>query len=176
MPTQAYDIITVGGGIAASAFASAMAQRGASVLILEQETRFRDRVRGEGTVPWGVAFAHQEMQETLLAAAENVGAQVRRGVTVEQIEPGVTPAVVVSGSKSERVTARLVVAADGRGARKNRQTLRCGRSFSAPTVLTMCRSWKEGWGRATSGRFTEMGRLHRRRANTPLLHGGCAAV
>ena len=159
MPTQAYDIITVGGGIAASAFASAMAQRGASVLILEQETRFRDRVRGEGTVPWGVAearelgllellradcahdvpfleggmgprdlrsttpqglpiltFAHQEMQETLLAAAENVGAQVRRGVTVEQIEPGATPAVVVSGSKSERVTARLVVAADGRGA------------------------------------------------------------
>jgi len=163
VPTQAYDIITVGGGIAASAFGRAMTQRGARVLILEKETRFRDRVRGEGTVPWGVAearelgllellragcahsvpfveggmgprdtrsttpqglptlsFAHQEMQETLLAAAENAGAQVRRGVTVSQIEPGDTPAVVVNGSKSERITARLVVAADGRGAPSRR--------------------------------------------------------
>ena len=45
MPTQAYDIITVGGGIAASAFGRAMTQRGARVLILEKETRFRDRGR-----------------------------------------------------------------------------------------------------------------------------------
>jgi menaquinone-9 beta-reductase len=59
VPIQAYDSITVGGGIAASAFARPMAQRGASVLILEQETRFRDRVRGEGTVPWGVAEARE---------------------------------------------------------------------------------------------------------------------
>lgn len=159
MPTPVYDIITVGGGIAASAFARAMVQRGARVLILEKEIRFRDRVRGEGTVPWGVAearelgllellradcahdvpfveggmgprdtrsttpqglptlsFAHQEMQETLLAAAENAGAEVRRGVTVEQIEPGAMPAVVLNSSNSERIAARLVVAADGRGA------------------------------------------------------------
>jgi len=159
VPTRAYDIITVGGGIAASVFATAMVQRGARVLVLEKETRFRDRVRGEGMVPWGVAearelglleilrpkcahdvpfveggmgprdtrsttpqavptlaFAHQEMQETLLAAAENAGAQVRRGVTVEQIAPGHTPAVVVNGGTSERITARLVAAADGRGA------------------------------------------------------------
>jgi 2-polyprenyl-6-methoxyphenol hydroxylase-like FAD-dependent oxidoreductase len=157
--TQSYDIITVGGGIAASAFARAMAQRGAKVLVLEKETRFKDRVRGEGTVPWGVAearelglldllrddcahnvpfveggmgprdtrsttpqglptlaFAHQEMQETLLAAAENAGAQVRRGVTVERIEAGATPAVEVNANNSERITARLVVAADGRSA------------------------------------------------------------
>ncbi len=163
MPTQDYDVITVGGGIAASAFARAMSQRGASVLILEKETCFRDRVRGEATVPWGVAeahelgllellrancahnvpfveggmgprdtrlttpqglptlsFAHQEMQETLLAAAENGGVQVRRGVTVEQIEPGATPVVVVNASKCERITARLVVAADGRGGRSRK--------------------------------------------------------
>jgi choline dehydrogenase-like flavoprotein len=68
VPIQAYDIITVGGGIAASAFASAMAQRGASVLILEQETRFRDRVRGEGTVPWGVAEAREPGLLELLCA------------------------------------------------------------------------------------------------------------
>jgi flavin-dependent dehydrogenase len=50
-----YDLITVGGGIAASALARSMAESGAKVLILEQEARFRDRVRGEYIMPWGVA-------------------------------------------------------------------------------------------------------------------------
>lgn len=111
-----------------------MAERGAKVLVLERETQFKDRVRGEMIVPWGVAearelgvldllkdscahevsaiemgtgqrdfrsttlqqlpaltFAHQEMQETLIAAAEEAGAEVRRGVSVERIEPGTQP-------------------------------------------------------------------------------------
>ncbi len=55
------------------------------------------------------------MQEALLAAAENAGAEVRRGVSVEQIECGAEPAVVVNGHGHERISARLVVAADGRG-------------------------------------------------------------
>jgi 2-polyprenyl-6-methoxyphenol hydroxylase-like FAD-dependent oxidoreductase len=152
-----YDIITVGGGMAASALAKNMAERGAKVLIVEKEARFKDRVRGEGVVPWGTAearllgilkilragcghdvpfvesgmgprdfvsttpqrlpalsFAHQEMQETLLAAAESAGAEVRRGVGVERIEPGTTPAVVVNGKSRERIPARLVIGGDGR--------------------------------------------------------------
>lgn len=155
LPAHSYDIVTVGGGIAASAFARAMAKRGANVLILEKELRFRDRVRGEGMVPWGLAearelgifellreacghdvplveggmgprdlpsttpqglpalsFAHQEMQETLLAAAESAGVEVQRGVTVSGIEPGSSPAVMVDG---QRISTRLIVAADGRG-------------------------------------------------------------
>lgn len=160
MAARSYDIITVGGGIAASSLAIAMAGRGAKVLVLERETKFKDRVRGEAVVPWGVAeadelgicgllrqmcahevpyvdggsgaglrnlrmttpqqlpllsFAHPVMQETLLAAAENAGAEVRRGVTVEGIECGAEPAVVVNGQSHERISARLVVAADGRG-------------------------------------------------------------
>ena len=158
MPTQTYDVVTVGGGIAASALARAMAKRGAKVLVLEKELRFKDRVRGEGIVPWGAAearelgilellrttcghdvplveagmgprdlasttlqrmpalsFAHQEMQETLLAAAETEGAVVRRGVAVERVEPGLPAAVVVDGNSRERISTRLVVAADGRG-------------------------------------------------------------
>jgi 2-polyprenyl-6-methoxyphenol hydroxylase-like FAD-dependent oxidoreductase len=158
VPAQPYDIITVGGGIGASALAKVMAERGAKVLVLEKEQRFKDRVRGEGLVPWGVAearelgilellrascghevplveggmgprdltsttpqrlpclsFAHQEMQETLLAAAEIAGAQVRRGITVDRIEPGLPATVVVDGDSGERISARLVVAADGRG-------------------------------------------------------------
>ena len=158
MAAQSYDIITVGGGIAASALAKVMAGRGAKVLVLEREKQFKDRVRGEAIVPWGVAeanelgicgllkencahdvpfveagsglrdlrattpqqlpllsFPHQVMQETLLAAAENAGAEVRRGVSVEHIECGALPTVTVDGRSHQRISARLVVAADGRG-------------------------------------------------------------
>lgn len=55
MGTPAYDIVTVGGGLGASALALVMAQRGARVLVLEREQRFTDRVRGEVIAPWGVA-------------------------------------------------------------------------------------------------------------------------
>jgi 2-polyprenyl-6-methoxyphenol hydroxylase-like FAD-dependent oxidoreductase len=158
MAAGSYDIITVGGGIAASSLARAMAERGARVLVLEREIQFKDRVRGEAIVSWGVAeanelgicgllkekcalevpyveagsglrdlrattlqqlpllsFPHQLMQETLLAAAENAGAEVRRGISVQQIECGAEPAVIVDRHGHERISARLVVAADGRG-------------------------------------------------------------
>ena len=54
MPQPQYDIVTVGGGLGGSALAMTMAKHGARVLVLEQENRFRDRVRGEGILPWGV--------------------------------------------------------------------------------------------------------------------------
>lgn len=59
MSASRYDIVTVGGGIGASALARAMAERGAKVLVLEQEQRFRDRVRGEYICAWGVAEAKE---------------------------------------------------------------------------------------------------------------------
>ena len=37
--------------------AKAMAEAGAQVLVLERELNFRDRVRGEAIMPWGVAEA-----------------------------------------------------------------------------------------------------------------------
>jgi menaquinone-9 beta-reductase len=55
MPEAAFDIITVGGGLGGSAFAKAMADQGARVLLLERERQFSDRVRGEAIWPWGVA-------------------------------------------------------------------------------------------------------------------------
>jgi 2-polyprenyl-6-methoxyphenol hydroxylase-like FAD-dependent oxidoreductase len=158
MAPSRFDIVTIGGGMAASAFGGAMAKSGARVLILEKETKFRDRVRGEYLVPWGAAearelgihdalvktcgtevpivdmgfgprplvettpqklasvtFHHPEMQETLLAAAENAGAEVRRGVTAIGIESGSNPAVIASNGAEEKISARLVVVADGRG-------------------------------------------------------------
>jgi menaquinone-9 beta-reductase len=154
-----FDLVTVGGGLGASALAISMARQGARVLVLEKEVQFRDRVRGESLAPWGVAEArqlgiadlllktcanrilwmdmgfglrdvigttpqkeagltyfHPEMQEALLAEAERAGAEVRRDVTVVGVEPGVNkPAVIARGAKDDRILARLVVAADGRG-------------------------------------------------------------
>ena len=52
-----YDIVTVGGGVGGAAIAKAMAERGHNVLVIERETSFKDRVRGEWMAPWGVADA-----------------------------------------------------------------------------------------------------------------------
>ncbi len=52
-----YDLILVGGGLGGAALAFAMARHGARVLVVEREVTFRDRVRGEGVAPWGVAEA-----------------------------------------------------------------------------------------------------------------------
>ncbi len=57
MANENYDIISVGGGLAGAATAAVMARAGARVLILEKETAFRDRVRGEWIAPWGIAEA-----------------------------------------------------------------------------------------------------------------------
>ena len=62
-----YDLITVGGGLGAAALAGAMAEHGAKVLVLERETQFKDRVRGEGLAPWGVKEARRlGIYQTLL--------------------------------------------------------------------------------------------------------------
>ncbi len=54
-----YDIITIGGGLGGAALARSMAQRGARVLVLERETTFKDRVRGEGVTSWGAGEARE---------------------------------------------------------------------------------------------------------------------
>lgn len=159
MNSSKFDLVTIGGGLGASAIAISMARAGAKVLVLEKELQFRDRVRGEGLAPWGVAEArqlgiadlllktcakavpwvemgfgprnlmettpqkepfftyyHPEMQEVLLAEAGEAGAQVRRGVTVEALEPGKHNSTVVArNAKEDRISARLVVGVDGRG-------------------------------------------------------------
>ena len=165
--SKVFDVVTVGGGMAASALAIAMARSGARVLVLEKETKFRDRVRGEALTPWGVAearklglaelllntcakelpwvemgfgprnlvettpqkepfysYSHPEMQEVLLAEAQRAGSEVRRGVTVEAVEPrgnssgtgqGKYATVTVRNGKTAKISARLVVGVDGRG-------------------------------------------------------------
>ena len=63
------EAVVVGGGIAGSALAAALASGGRRVLVLEQQQVFRDRVRGETIVPWGVReVVALGLEEVLLGA------------------------------------------------------------------------------------------------------------
>jgi 2-polyprenyl-6-methoxyphenol hydroxylase-like FAD-dependent oxidoreductase len=54
---SSFDVVVVGGGIAGSILAGVLARSGVQVLVAEKEPRFRDRIRGESTYPWGAAEA-----------------------------------------------------------------------------------------------------------------------
>lgn len=71
-PTHSFDVIVVGGGIAGSTLAGVLARSGLGVLVVEKEARFRDRVRGESTYPWGVAEALRAGLGDLLKQAGSV--------------------------------------------------------------------------------------------------------
>jgi len=160
---DSYDLITIGGGLGGAALAKSMAERGHRVLVLERETVFKDRVRGEQMASWGagearelgiydllcktcahpvslwdvhlgpmrvihrnveettpaglpnLTFYHPTMQGTLIDAAETAGATVIRGARVTGLEQGKAPTVAYErNGATERASARLVAAADGR--------------------------------------------------------------
>jgi 2-polyprenyl-6-methoxyphenol hydroxylase-like FAD-dependent oxidoreductase len=52
-----FDVVVVGGGVAGAAIAARLAEAGTSVLVLERDLAYTDRVRGEGMVPWGYEAA-----------------------------------------------------------------------------------------------------------------------
>jgi 2-polyprenyl-6-methoxyphenol hydroxylase-like FAD-dependent oxidoreductase len=61
-------------------------------------------------------FHHPEMQEVVLQAAVDAGAEVRRGASVRDIKLGGVPTVTVEqDGRVEEIRARLIVGADGRG-------------------------------------------------------------
>ncbi len=69
---MSYDAIIVGGGLAGSSLADQLARDGHNVLVLERETRFKDRVRGENMLPWGVAAARRlGIYDDIVAAGGN---------------------------------------------------------------------------------------------------------
>jgi menaquinone-9 beta-reductase len=69
MARASTDIVIVGGGLGGAALAKVMAEAGASVVVLERETQFRDRVRGEYMNPWGFAEARTLGLDAVLEAA-----------------------------------------------------------------------------------------------------------
>jgi len=63
-----------------------------------------------------LTFYHPQMQEALLVAAEQSGAEVRRGARARAVEGDGRPHVDIEwDSGSESLRARLIVGADGRG-------------------------------------------------------------
>src|SRR3954464_6569332 len=70
-----YDMIVIGGGLAGAALAKSIAEAGLHVLILEREKSFKDRVRGEAMLGWGVTEAGKLGIDTLLR--ETCGHEVR---------------------------------------------------------------------------------------------------
>lgn len=66
---QQFDIAIVGGGVAGASLATVLARAGLGVAVVERERVFRDRIRGEGIHPWGVAEVYRLGLEPVLAAA-----------------------------------------------------------------------------------------------------------
>ena len=55
--TTVADVVIIGGGIAGGGLATVLSRAGLSVLVLERQRQYRDIVRGETLMPWGVAEA-----------------------------------------------------------------------------------------------------------------------
>ncbi|MGI8486339.1 MAG: FAD-dependent oxidoreductase [Thermomicrobiales bacterium] len=67
------DVAIVGGGIAGSTLALTLARSGVSVLVIEREPEFRDRIRGESIHPWGVReLTGLDLREIVLDRAGGV--------------------------------------------------------------------------------------------------------
>jgi menaquinone-9 beta-reductase len=92
------DVVIVGGGIAGSSLAYALATQGLGVTVLESSPEFEDRVRGESMLPWGVKEARNlGVEQILLDAGAHVAPawmQYFEGVD----EPGMVPtSIMVEG-------------------------------------------------------------------------------
>jgi menaquinone-9 beta-reductase len=86
-----YDIVVVGGGLGAAALARTMANAGARVVVLEQEQKFKDRVRGEFMQPWGVADAQRLGIQDLLRFCGCYVSHVEMGLGPARDLPATTP-------------------------------------------------------------------------------------
>jgi 2-polyprenyl-6-methoxyphenol hydroxylase-like FAD-dependent oxidoreductase len=80
---RSVDVVVVGGGIAGSALATVLARRGLDVVVLERQTEYRDKVRGEVLSCWGVAEALRlDLEKPLLDAG---GHYVNRMVAYDEV-------------------------------------------------------------------------------------------
>ena len=82
MTAHRYALIIIGGGIGGSALATVMARAGKSVLLLEKQDAYQDRVRGEWIAPWGVSETRRLDLYDLLRASG--GHHLARHITYDE--------------------------------------------------------------------------------------------
>lgn len=67
------DVVIVGGGIGGASLAYALASANLDVTLLEATVEYKDRVRGESMLPWGVAEARElGVEDVLLSAGAHI--------------------------------------------------------------------------------------------------------
>ena len=153
MTSNSYDIITVGGGLGGCAIAGAMAEKGARVLVVEAETAFRDRVRGEALMPWGVAEAHElGVYDTIMESSGHhvpwwdnyQGSKRTSHVNLPKVTPQHAPVVTFY---HPRMQEAMVAAAESAGAEVRRGARALDvKPGATPSVVV-----------ETNGRRTEIG-------------------
>jgi menaquinone-9 beta-reductase len=122
------DVIIIGAGIAGGSLAATLARSGADVTLLEAARHYRDRVRGESLLAWGVREARcLGAEQILLAAGAHLTTQwVRYSPEVPAATARAQPIPVgrlipgIAGSLNIRhpdACAALATAAEAAGAR-----------------------------------------------------------
>ena len=102
------DVAIVGGGIGGSSLGSILAQAGLNVLILERETEFKDRVRGEWIAPWGVSELKTIGLYDLLMEAG--GHHLTRAINYDEaVSPDVAEAAAISLNFHEGIPGPLTI-------------------------------------------------------------------
>lgn len=93
--TSSADVVVVGGGIAGGALATALARGGLDVVMLERQTAYRDKVRGEVFLPWGAAEARTlGLDQALLDAGGGYATRIGRfeeWIAPDEAESQATP-------------------------------------------------------------------------------------
>lgn len=126
--TESVDVVVVGGGIAGGALAAVLARGGLEVVVLERQSAYRDKVRGEVFLPWGAAEARSlGLEQVLLDAGGGYATRLGRfeewippeqaesqAIPLDRLLPGVPGSLNVGHPEA---CEALVRAAEGAGAR-----------------------------------------------------------
>lgn len=144
------EVVVVGGGIAGSSIALNLSDMGARVTVVERESRFRDRVRGEVMFPWGVAEAERL---GVLGHLSGVSMELREWATkihpldgwardLRLTTPSGMPAVTFPHADAQEA---LLGAAEAAGAEVRRGTVVAGvEPGTSPTVVLRGGSGRNG--------------------------------
>lgn len=82
------DLLIIGGGLAGASLGRSMAIAGAQVLIIEKDTSFRDRIRGEILLPWGSVEAKElGIYDILLRSCAREAPRLRFYLAGEAVPP-----------------------------------------------------------------------------------------